>query len=288
MTGGMGNQMFQYALYLKYKSLGVEAKFDDFTEYVNRSNARPIELSVFDIDYPVATREDYCEYTDSFKDPFSRIRRLLTGRKSREYSEIICTFDEEVLKQDKAYITGYFQSEKYFADIKEEVLRAFTFNEKTIKESEVILTKNGLLPDDLLSDREYVGIHIRRGDYLAFPGVYGNICTEDYYDRAIKLICDQVENPVFLIFSNDIPWCAEWIKKYPQLDIKVIEGSNEDTGYIDMYLMSLCKHNILANSSFSWWGAYLNRNAQKKVVVPAKWLNNHDETDIYTEDMIRI
>lgn len=275
--------MFQYALFLKYISMGVEAKFDDFTEYVGRDNARPIELSVFDIDYPKATKEEYMDYTDSYRDPLRRARRLLFGRKSREYTEVICTFDEEVLKKDNAYISGYFQSEKYFLDIKDEVIKSFSFNENTKKSGMDLLAQNGVTLDG-----ETVSVHIRRGDYLKFPGVYGNICTEDYYDRAIKYICEQVSNPRFLIFSNDTAWCEEWVKKYPELDMRLIKGTDEDTGYIDMYLMSLCKHNIVANSSFSWWGAYLNRNSEKLVIAPKKWLNNHDETDIYTEEMIRI
>ena len=275
--------MFQYALFLKYISMGVEAKFDDFTEYVGRDNARPIELSVFDIDYPKATKEEYMDYTDSYRDPLRRAIRLLFGRKSREYTEVICTFDEEVLKRDNAYISGYFQSEKYFFDIKDEVIKSFSFNENTKKAGMNLLAQNGVTLEG-----ETVSVHIRRGDYLKFPGVYGNICTEEYYDRAIKYICEQVSNPRFLIFSNDTDWCEEWVKKYPELDMRLIKGTDEDTGYIDMYLMSLCKHNIVANSSFSWWGAYLNRNSEKLVIAPKKWLNNHDETDIYTEEMIRI
>lgn len=275
--------MFQYALFLKYISMGVEAKFDDFTEYVGRDNARPIELSVFDIDYPKATKEEYMDYTDSYRDPLRRARRLLFGRKSRVYEEVICTFDEEVLKKDNAYISGYFQSEKYFFDIRDEVIKSFSFNENTKKAGMDLLAQNGVTLEG-----ETVSVHIRRGDYLKFPGVYGNICTEEYYDRAINYICEQVSNPRFLIFSNDTDWCEEWVKKYPELDMRLIKGTDEDTGYIDMYLMSLCKHNIVANSSFSWWGAYLNRNSEKLVIAPKKWLNNHDETDIYTEEMIRI
>lgn len=291
MTGGLGNQMFQYSLYLKFKSMGVDALMEDFTEYVERDNARPIKLSVFDISYPVVDKETYIEYTDSYMDLFSRIRRKITGRKTREYNEVLHTFDEEVLRKDNAYITGFFQSEKYFKDIKDEIIKAFTFSDYVKKEATELLKNNDIhsLDLDKINDNA-VSVHIRRGDYLDASLEFGNICTEQYYDKAIKYVTDHIDTPVFYVFSNDAEYTSEWIKKYTAdgIDMKIVKGTTEDNGYLDMYLMSRCGHNIIANSSFSWWGAYLNMNPKKIVIAPDKWVNTCDDQDIYTDEMIRI
>lgn len=281
MTGGLGNQMFQYALWLKYRSLGVEAKFEDFTEYDNRDNARPISLWVFGIDYPKCTLDEYHKYTDSYPGIISKIKRHTLGRNNREYTEATCNFDSEILKKDNSYITGYFQSEKYFEDIKDEVLGAFTFKSDVIEEALKIY--NGKFENT-------ASIHIRRGDYINLEGQYGNICTEEYYDKSIELLASKKKVNRFLIFSNDTQWAKEWSAKYEEngFGMIVIEGTTEDTGYLDMCLMSLCEHNIIANSSFSWWGAYLNRNPDKMVIAPKTWINKFNQTDIYTKDMVRV
>ncbi|MCQ2080758.1 MAG: alpha-1,2-fucosyltransferase [Lachnospiraceae bacterium] len=281
MTGGLGNQMFQYALWLKYRSLGIDAKFEDFTEYDNRDNKRPISLWVFGIDYPKCNLEEFYEYTDSKPGILAKIKRHTLGRKSREYIESTPNFDENILKKDDSYITGYFQSEKYFEDIKDEVIEAFSFND------DVILKAIEIYNDDF---ENVASIHIRRGDYLNLQEQYGNICTEKYYDNAINLLVKEKNVKKFLIFSNDVQWAAKWSERYTSLgfEMVIIKGTSEDTGYLDMYLMSCCQHNIIANSSFSWWGAYLNRNPEKMVIAPKIWINGKNQTDIYTKDMVRL
>lgn len=303
MSGGLGNQMFQYALLLKFKSMGIEAVMEDFTEYVGRDNARPIKLSVFGIDYPRVDKETYIEFTDSYMDIFSRIRRKITGRKTREYNEILHTFDSKILELDNAYITGFFQSEKYFKDIKAKVLKAFEFTDESLDNAYTLAQELGLyelakkckkdaacdLEDNDKSDNS-VSVHIRRGDYLNASLEFGNICTDEYYDEAVSYITEHIDNPVFYVFSNDYEYASMWIKKYTDagIDMKIVKGTTEDNGYLDMCLMSKCEHNIIANSSFSWWGAYLNSNKNKIVIAPSKWVNTCDDVDIYTDEMIRI
>lgn len=290
MTGGLGNQMFQYALYLKLKFMGKEVKFDDFTEY-ELPGARPIQLWVFGIDYPKASQYELDKMTDGFLWFAHRIRRKIFGRKSLEYHEKDCNFDEKVLQKDPAYLTGYFQSEKYFADIREQVGEAFSF-------SPVICERLDQASLSMMKDyREQiektlsVSLHIRRGDYLENRKVYGDICTPEYYDSAIEMMKEQFITPVFYVFSNDEEWVVEWCKeqedKYHSCFVPVI-GFPEEKGYLAMSLMSLCKHHIVANSSFSWWGAWLNKNPDKIVAAPAKWFNNQDCYDIYTKEMIKI
>lgn len=284
MTGGLGNQMFQYALYLNFINRGVDCKFEDWSEYEGKSNARPILLNkAFGITYPVATMPEYVEMTDSYMDLGHRILRKLRGRQSREYPEATFDFDEQILTKNNSYLTGYFQSESYFKDIKSKVYEAFTFTPDVVTES------NSLLPGPVFdSSANYVSLHIRRGDYLNITTEFGDICTDEYYINAIKYIIGKVENPFFLIFSNDVPWVKNWCPKIfdsfdeRQIQYCIIENSSEETGYLDMCLMSRCKHNIIANSSFSWWGSYLNANPNKIVIAPSKWNNVTNQTDIFS------
>lgn len=290
MTGGLGNQMFQYALYLKLQAMGKEVKMDDFTEYEGRE-ARPLSLWAFGIEYDRASREELCRMTDGFMDPVSRIRRKLFGRKSLEYMEKDCNFDPEILNRDPAYLTGYFQSEKYFADIEEKVRQAFCFSERIWEGIPSQLLERIRSYEQQIKTAMAVSVHIRRGDYLQNEEAYGGICTEQYYKTAIEYVKKRQQDASFFVFTNDPDYAGEWIlKNFGQEKERfvLIEGTQEENGYLDLYLMSLCRHHILANSSFSWWGAYLNPSREKMVIVPHKWFGNQECRDIYMENMIRI
>lgn len=290
MTGGLGNQMFQYALYLKLRAMGKEVKMDDFTEYEGRE-ARPLSLWAFGIEYDRASREELCRMTDGFLDPVSRIRRKLFGRKSLEYMEKDCNFDPEILNRDPAYLTGYFQSEKYFADIEEKVRQAFCFSERIWEGIPSQLLERIRSYEQQIKTAMAVSVHIRRGDYLQNEEAYGGICTEQYYKTAIEYVRKRQQDASFFVFTNDPDYAGEWIlKNFGQEKERfvLIEGTQEENGYLDLYLMSLCRHHILANSSFSWWGAYLNPSREKIVIVPHKWFGNQECRDIYMENMIRI
>ena len=290
MTGGLGNQMFQYALYLKLRAMGKEVKMDDFTEYEGRE-ARPLSLWAFGIEYDRASREELCRMTDGFMDPVSRIRRKLFGRKSLEYMEKDCNFDPEILNRDPAYLTGYFQSEKYFADIEEEVRQAFRFSERIWEGIPSQLLERIRSYEQQIKTTMAVSVHIRRGDYLQNEEAYGGICTEQYYKTAVEYVRKRQQDASFFVFTNDPDYAGEWIlKNFGQEKERfvLIEGTQEENGYLDLYLMSLCRHHILANSSFSWWGAYLNPSREKMVIVPHKWFGNQECRDIYMENMIRI
>lgn len=279
LTGGLGNQMFQYALYLNFINKGIECKFEDWTEYEGKSNARPILLKeAFNITYPVATKEEYVEMTDSYMDLSHRILRKIRGRKTREYTEKTNDFDSAILKKTDSYITGYFQSEKYFSNIEDTVRNSFIFTDDIINKCNQILLD--------YSEATKISLHIRRGDYLKIENEFGNICTDEYYQNAIDYICKDVENPVFFIFSNDIEWTKEWCAKNMKTHkYVVLDNSTEETGYLDMCLMSKCDHNIIANSSFSWWGSYLNPNPKKIVIAPPIWNHVTKQKDIYSSWM---
>ncbi len=289
MTGGLGNQMFQYALYLKLCSMGREVKFDDITEY-ELDNARPVMLWAFGLTYPRADQEEINKITDGFLNLSHRIRRKLFGRKSLEYQEKNCNYDPQVLQRDPAYLTGYFQSEKYFMDVKEQVRRAFTFSEGIWKgqDEEIRRKMQNFLGQ--IQGCESVSVHVRRGDYLEKEEIYGGICTVAYYKSAIEYMQRKRKESRFFLFSNDPEWVREWVNANYRGDNRfvIIEGTQEETGYLDLFLMSRCKNHIIANSSFSWWGAWLDENPRKRVIAPAKWANNQEFVDIYWEGMIKI
>ena len=295
MTGGLGNQMFQYALYLRLTSMGKTVKFDDISEY-QQDNARQIMLWAFGIDYPKADRDEINEVTDGSLKLSHRIRRKLFGRKSLEYHEKDCNFDENVLKKEPAYLTGYFQSEKYFEAVKTRVREAFTFQELIYRGLAEELKKSILAYRKRIEENTAVSLHIRRGDYLENTQVYGGNCTESYYKAAVSYMEGRYPEAVFFVFSNDTEWAAEWLaRNYPaggqgswNQKFVLVQGISEEKGYLDMMLMSLCKHHIVANSSFSWWGAWLSGNPEKAVAAPSNWFNNQKCRDIYTGEMIKI
>ena len=276
MSGGLGNQMFQYAFYLKLKSLGKEVKMDDFTCY--GPGERKKMLDIFGVSYDRMTQEEYIRMTDSDLRLSHRIRRKLTGRKNLSYREKWFNFDPEILVREPALFEGYFQTEKYFADIKEQVREAFVFRN-------LELSENMKEWERRITSGTAISVHIRRGDYLLPKNSYlfEGICDDAYYEKAIAFMKEKYPDAVFFFFSNDPAWVKE---HYQDETYFVVEGNDEDAGYVDMYLMSQCRHHILANSSFSWWGAWLNPHEDKTIAAPKGWLNGKDCSDIYTKEMI--
>ena len=177
------------------------------------------------------------------------------------------------------YFEGYFQTEKYFKIFRKELLKDFSLktelNDKNKKMLEQIKSTNA------------ISLHVRHGDYLNLQNHF-KICSLDYYKNAINLIIQKVENPHFYIFSDDIDWVRKNFNLNHHITIVDINSSNE--GYFDLELMKNCKHNITANSSFSWWGAWLNENPDKIVITPKTWFVNGDEEriDRIPEDWIEL
>ncbi len=279
LSGGLGNQMFQYALFLQLRKMGRTVLIDDKTGYQDQTE-RQVQLSVFPIHYPTPTRQELIKMTDSSMTLPSRVRRKITGRKTKAYQEKQFNFDSYVFQTEYAYLVGCWQSEKYFPNVKEELLEKFQLTDDNInKENQDI--------KEQIHACCSVSMHIRRGDYLEeeHAGLYGGICTPEYYQRAIQYMNEHLDSPVYFIFSNDPSWAQE---NFNGENMIIVGINNEEQGYLDLMLMSECKHNILANSSFSWWGAWLNKNPDKIVLVPQKWLNGRDCADIYTDRMLAI
>ncbi len=299
MSGGLGNQMFQYALYLKLRSMGKEVKFDDINEY-RGEDARPIVLAVFGIDYPRATWDEITAFTDGSMELKKRIRRNLFGRRTVEYEEK-GFFDPQVLSFASMYLRGAFQSERYFEDIRDEVRSTYQFpelEEMHLPQKHYNNTKSYL---DRIEGCEAVALHMYRGDSRNNEELYDGICTEKYYEGAVRYIQEKYPEAVFFIFSNEPKWVKNWVislmksqitESMSRQEIKnlekrfvMVETNSEYTGYLDMLLMSRCRHNIISNSSFSWWGAWLNENPDKLICAPSRWINGMEGDEVYTKGM---
>ena len=283
LKGGLGNQMFQYALYKELQSRGKLVKIDDVTGFIGDELRIPV-LHRFGIKYDKASKEEVVAITDSKMDIFSRIRRKLTGRKTFRIDELSGMYDPTIFEKEDAYLVGYWQSEKYFPheDVIKELRKTFE-----------------LRPQDIMADSlswsvlqqieccESVSLHIRRTDYIDPEHIkVHHICTEKYYKSAIDKVRKCFPNAVFFIFTDDKEWCRTHFRGPNFILVELEEG--EKTDIAEMLLMSRCKHHIMANSSFSWWAAWLNDRPDKMVIAPEKWINNKEMDDIYTQRMIKV
>lgn len=251
--GGLGNQMFQYAFYVMMSHFH-KCSFD-YTLFNHFKMHNGFELpSIFQL-----------RKNDRFSTMNYTLYRVLG-----KWRKFPCFKDQ--LRYIAGIQNGYFiiydgewQSEKWFKDCKNEVINAFSFkyiSEKNIKEASIIQCN------------ESVSIHVRRGDYVG-NNTYANCATKDYYIRAIDYIKSKYPECRFWVFSNEIDWCKENLIDTIGNKVSFVDWNTGNDSYQDMYLMSQCKHNIIANSSFSWWGAYLNKNEDKIVVAPEKWFNTN-------------
>lgn len=283
LKGGLGNQMFQYALYRELLHRGKEVKIDDVTGFEHDKLRIPV-LDRFGIEYEKATPEEVVAITDSKMDIFSRIRRKLTGRKTKEIVEVEGIFDPQILELDEAYLVGYWQSDKYFTspEVIEHLQETFSKRPQEIMHDSVSWTTL-----QQIECCESVSIHVRRTDYLDAEHIkIHNLCSETYYKNAISMVRQKHPNAVFFIFTDDKEWCKEHFKGHNFINVELQEG--EFTDVADMLLMSRCKHHIMANSSFSWWSAWIGDTPEKMVIAPAKWINNRKMDDIYTERMTKV
>ncbi|WP_143414822.1 alpha-1,2-fucosyltransferase [Geobacillus sp. E263] len=284
VIGGLGNQMFQYAFYRNLKAKFQEVKLD-ITAFETYKLHNGYELErVFDIKPEYATKKEIYPLTTNRNSKISKIKRRIFGGKETEYIEKDLKFDPEVFKvTGDVYFEGYWQTEKYFKEIEDLIRKDFQFKNP--------LTNKNLELSNKIKNENSVSIHVRRGDYYTSKKAerkHGNIATIEYYQKAVRKITEFVDNPVFYIFSDDIPWVKENLKL--ENEVIYVDWNKGLDSYIDMQLMSICKHNIIANSTFSWWGAWLNQNKNKIVIAPSRWINNKrlDTSDVIPKEWIKI
>ncbi len=271
ITGGLGNEMFQYAAARSFAmDRGCPLKLDlsichenndkDWFYTFNRLNIIEDEASEQEISLVKK------EKAKSPRKLIHRIIRDLRIKKIRHFREVDCfAFDKMLYKTSlPLYMHGGFVALKYFDKYRDIFVKEFA-------PKNALAWKNKEFAEQISSCNS-VSIHIRRGDYTFDKNAIkkNGLLSLDYYERAIDIIKSKIDNPVFFLFSNDKEWVAEKFKFDGQ---KVCVDANDDEfGYEDIRLMSLCKSNIIANSTFSWWGAYLNQNPGKVVIAPQKWL----------------
>lgn len=290
LMGGIGNQMFQYAfgrrLALKHN---VELKLD-LSEISNDKlngnySVRDLGLDNFNTGLSVATKEEINVYK---KSKIAKLINLLflysPFKPSRLYiREPYFRFFKNALDAPKdSYLEGYWQSEKYFVSVRTELLKDFTLKSGLSEESKSIAQK--------INMQQSVSIHVRKGDYLSISenkNLYAD-CGSVYYISAMKNISESIKDPVFYLFSDE----PEWFRKNvpTSFQVEYVTHNKGKDSYQDLVLMSFCKHNIIANSSFSWWGAWLNINKDKIVIAPKNWFKNDvkDSSDLIPESWIQL
>jgi len=294
LSGGLGNQMFQYVFGLaQARRKGTTLKMD-LSAYQTGQEKRSLSLDAFKIKSPAATREDFKAIGVPSWDSngfLSRARRKIFRMKEerkplnerRAFLEPRFTYCSEVLEMGAdAFFIGDWQSEKYFLDVANEVRAEFTVKELSSAGKRVrddIVSKSGGTP---------VSLHVRRGDYVSDANAaskHGALPVE-YYQAAWKLISEKAPNARVYIFSDDIEWCRENLSFIGNQVMVSGQGTNAAE---DIILMSLCSHHIIANSSFSWWGAWLDPKTDKIVIVPKQWFKTTADTkDLIPSSWIRI
>lgn len=242
LFAGFGNQMFQYAAAYAYgkahnKTVVVTGGSETFSR-------------AFGLNFIRFQKDDIC-----FFPAMSTIRRREVGAKSHTGQKVSGFLNDP----DIIFMVGYFQNERFFKKYAADIRNLFAFQGDLPIETEKLKTE--------IESQNAVSIHIRRTDYVSSGYYY--VLSVGYYKRAMKYIARNVDNPHFYIFSDDIDWVENNMDfNYPHTFVKINKGRDS---YLDMYLMSLCKHNIIANSTFSWWGAWLNKNPDKIVIAPDVW-----------------
>ena len=291
LIGGLGNQMFQYA-FGRSLSAGrsIPVAFD-ITELLDRSpktdfTYREYELHIFAGQPRIASPSDLRPFahqpTSLFDRAFRKVLRKATD--SQRYQEAAYFVYEPNVWQTSpnTYFDGYWQNEKYFHPHEVLIRQDFMFQAPPQGKNEELAR--------LICGTNSIGVHVRRGDYVnnqQINGVHG-ACSPAYYQEAVCLIASQVPDAQLYVFSDE----PEWVKQHLHFEYPVtyVSHNTGKNSFEDMRLMSLCQHNIIANSSFSWWGAWLNSNPAKIIVAPRQWmqLDSVDSTDLTPATWIRL
>lgn len=258
IKGGLGNQLFQYAYGRKLAIIDKKEVIFDISFFDSEKSGidtgRPFLLDKFNVDSSAKFR---IVKENVIRKTFKRIKAKITGN------------------------YGFYQGEKYFRGVENIIHKEFTLKNSLSKVAQEIASQ-------ILKTKDSVSVHIRRGDYVSDvkTNAHHGTCDLSYYIEAIKIITIKITSPTFFVFSDDINWARENLK----IDKVVYVSDSEIKDYEELILMSKCAHNIIANSSFSWWGAWLNQNNEKIVIAPKQWTvkKTADELDILPKSWIQI
>ena len=263
IINGFGNQLFQYATARQLAAeLGSNVKLD-LTAFGRLDNVWKFQLDYFDCDFEIATEEEIYRLADpyifnTFGYGFTKQLTIPEYHSPTHFLERTPVYDPGIsLIKEKHYLEGYFQSDKYVSKIRNKLLSEFQSLNRPV--DQVLLDK--------IKTSNSIAIHVRRGDYASNVDInktYG-VCSPDYYLQAVAYLRERLEAAEIFIFSNDIDWCKRELSF--DLPVTYVSGSYEPP--VDFYLMSACRHFVIANSTFSWWAAYLG-NAPDKIVIEPK------------------
>lgn len=279
INGGLGNQMFQYAFARRLESVHPGEVGLDISSYGIDPAHNGYELArLFEIGIPEAPLQLTRSLSTSPDGILNRLRRKYLTKRSHVIDRQFRYQPELLALSGDCYFDGYWQSEKYFAPLEAEIRRDFSFRlPLAARNLEVLAT----LP------RPIASVHVRRGDFLKYPNLA--ICTPAYYEKAVTAAAADGAKSI-LVFSDDIEYCRTEIK-LGSLPMRYVDWNRGDESWQDMAMMSGCDIHVIANSSFSWWGAWLDAKPGKRVIAPKPWnrreLQDSDPYYAYTfEDIV--
>jgi hypothetical protein len=285
ICGGLGNQMFQYAAGRRLALLRGTGLLLDLSSLDDPRVPTPrrYELGAYPIRATIASAAEL-EAVAARRDSLAaRIARRACGSRRGAATERHFHFDPEVLElPDGSCLEGYWQSERYFADVADDVRRELTLERPAAGRNALLLER--------IDACNAVSVHVRRGDYVTVPqtnAIHG-VCPLDYYREAARYVAERVADPVFFVFSDD----PHWVRDHLRLDGETVlaDHNRPDAAPEDMRLMSRCAHHVIANSTFSWWGAWLDPRPDKIVVAPRRWFQEGklDTSDLVPASWIRL
>lgn len=282
LKGGLGNQLFQYAAGIalaEQHQVKLAVDISHLSHNQSGDTMRPYELKNL-VHPPLVAKPGQIAPFQKFLR--NSIEKFLPNYKRIVYKEPAFTYDENFENaDDNVYLSGYWQSEKYFSKYEKLIKANFVFGEQLTQKVQPFAVT--------LRSSESIAIHIRRGDLVSRElQDYHGILSAAYYNNAIRIIRETIQTPSFYIFSDDMHWVKQQLQLPPATTF--VSGQVSHSSYEDFFLMQHCRHNIIANSSFSWWAAWLNSYPNKTVIAPKKWFNNapHNTRDLLPAAWIRM
>jgi hypothetical protein len=287
LLGGLGNQMFQYATGRAVADrLGVPLLLD--ISAFQRYDLRRFELHEWAVQADVANSFALWRAgtLPNLFPPFQRfLHKVRVLRQPSVFKEKSFAYDPAICNVAAPIVLdGYWQSERYFHHIADRLRRDFVLARSVNDEN------HGMSLQIQHAGVRAVSLHIRRGDYVsdAKTAQYHGVCSLEYYAAAAEHVALRVPDPIFFVFSDDLEWVSENLKL--RHTVRLVNVNGPGHGAYDMALMMACRHHVIANSSFSWWGAWLNPHADKIVIAPKRWFKDapHDTTDLVPEGWVRL
>jgi hypothetical protein len=285
LYGGLGNQMFQYAMG-RAVSLRLSAQLELDISSFSGVPDRQFALKPFSIQADILPAKDNGVGHGSVRQKiYQKLARRFSGRRLgvKVFRERTFHFDPASSGiEESVYLDGYWQSEKYFSSVPDAIAEDFSLRHSMTVQSNEMLNK--------ISGSNAICLHVRRGDYVSNPSanaVHG-LCSLDYYQAGLKYVCSGVSDPHCFVFSDD----PEWVRANLHLpfSMTIVDFNGPDMAHEDLHLMAACKHFVIANSSLSWWGAWMGKHPGKRVVAPKQWFRNDskDTSDLIPATWIRL